>query len=670
MISKSTIDRITETARVEDVVGEFVHLKKRGVNLLGLCPFHNEKTPSFNVNPARNIYKCFGCGKAGNAVTFLMEHEHYTYPDALRSLAKKYNIEIEEENQTPEQAAIRDEKESMLLVNAFAQKYFSDNLFDRPEGKSIALPYFKERGFTEATIKKFQLGYSLDEWNAFSDAILKNGYAEEFLVKTGLSIAKDKSLSPPIGGRGGEGLFDRFKGRVMFPIHNLAGRVIAFGGRILKKDEKTAKYLNSPESEVYHKSKVLYGIYFAKNGIVQQDNCYLVEGYTDVISLHQAGIENVVASSGTALTTEQIRLIARYTKNVTVLYDADPAGIKASLRGIDMILEEGLNVKVVLFPQGEDPDSFSKNHSSSEVQQFLKTNAKDFIVFKTSLLVEEVKDDPVKKALLIRDVVESIAKIPDPIIRSTYTKKCSALLDIQEQILIAELNKIRRSQLKKQTDREEAESIPLDLLPVYQPLADEDAEHQEREIVRLLLIFANHDLHFVDIIQTEEGKPVHTGSAGEVKETTIKVSRFILNELEKDGIVIENILYQKVFTEIFSLIQQQELLDQQYFIHHTDAEIANLAISLISSPYLLSDNWATMHRIAVPSEEFVLNSAVKGSINAIKIRSVMKLLKENRDKIKDEYQSGKEIGSLLETQQQLEKVKMELSKELGIDVLK
>lgn len=652
MISKSTIDRIMDTARVEDVVGEFVNLKKRGVNLLGLCPFHNEKTPSFNVNPARNIYKCFGCGKAGNAVTFLMEHEHYTYPDALRALAKKYNIEIEEEQQTPEQAAIRDEKESMLLVNAFAQKYFSDTLFDRPEGKSIGLPYFKERGFSEAIIKKFQLGYSLDEWNAFTEAAIKNGYSLEFLEKTGLTIRKDDGKT-----------FDRFKGRVMFPVHNLGGRVIAFGGRILKKDEKAAKYLNSPESEVYHKSKVLYGIYFAKNAIVQHDNCYLVEGYTDVISLHQSGVENVVASSGTALTTDQIRLIARYTKNVTVLYDADPAGIKASLRGIDMILEEGMNVKVVLFPPGEDPDSFARNHSTSEVQAFLKANAKDFIVFKTNLLIKEVEGDPVKKAMLIRDVVDSIAKIPDPIIRSTYAKQCSALLDIQEQIIIAELNKIRRTQLKKSVDKEETEEIPLDLLPVHQPTADEDAEHQERDIVRLLLNYANHDLHFIEEVQDEDGRP-------EIKQTTVKVAQFIINELENDGIVIENPVFQKLFSELFSLAQGQESLDQQSLMHHPDNDIANLAISLITSPHILSENWEAMHRISVPSEEEVLKQAVIRSIHAIKIRSVMKLLKENREKIKQEYTAGNDIDSLLQMQQQLERVKMELSKELGIDVLK
>ncbi|HRS38420.1 MAG TPA: DNA primase, partial [Bacteroidia bacterium] len=438
MIARETIDRILDAVRIDEVVGDFVQLKKRGTNLLGLCPFHNEKTPSFNVNPVRNIYKCFGCGKGGDAVNFVMEHEHYSYPEALRYLAKRYNIEIEETAPDPQEAQLRDERESLYILNSYAQRVFSEQLFEDEEGRAIGMSYFRERGFTEETIKTFQLGFNRSDWSAFAERAVKEGYKEEYLEKTGLCIRKDNGK-----------LFDRFRGRVMFPIHNLSGRVIGFGGRVLKKDDKTAKYLNSPESEIYHKSKSLYGIYFAKKAIVQLDNCYLVEGYTDVISLHQAGIENVVASSGTSLTSEQIRLIGRYTKNITVLYDGDAAGIKASLRGIDLILEEGLNVKVVLFPDGDDPDSYTRKHGSSSTVDFIEANAKDFVLFKTGLLLDDVKNDPVRKAGLIRDVVETIGHIPDPILRSTYTKQCSALLDIQENILVSELNKIRRNQLKK-----------------------------------------------------------------------------------------------------------------------------------------------------------------------------------------------------------------------------
>src|ERR1035437_2106664 len=430
MIDQATIDRITEAAQIQDVVGDFVTLKKRGANLLGRCPFHNEKMPSFTVSPAKGIYKCFGCGKAGNAVNFIMEHEHYTYPEALKYLAKKYNIEIEEDERTPESVETENEKESLYIISSFAQKYFSDLLLKNEEGKAVGLSYFRERGFSDEVINKFQLGYCLSDWSGFTDEALKNGYKIEFLEKTGLTIVNDSGKQ-----------YDRFRGRVMFPIHNLSGRVIGFGGRILKADPKSPKYVNSPESDIYHKSNILYGAYQAKKTIINLDNCYLVEGYTDVISMHQSGIENVVASSGTSLTIEQIRLIGRYSKNVTVLYDSDPAGIKASLRGIDLILEEGLNVKVVLFPEGDDPDSYSKKVSATELKEYIEKKAVDFILFKTNLLLAETQGDPVKKANLIKDIIGTIAKIPDPIIRTTYLKECANLLDTDEKVLITELNK-------------------------------------------------------------------------------------------------------------------------------------------------------------------------------------------------------------------------------------
>jgi DNA primase len=609
------------------------------------------------VNVARNIFKCFGCGKGGTAVNFIMEHEHYTYPEALRWLAKKYNIEIEEKKESPEQLILRDEKESMLVLNSFAQKTFSENLFSTEEGKSIGLTYFKERGFTNETIETFQLGYSLNEWSSFSDVAEKNSFTKEFLVKTGLSIERaDENKGK---------LIDRFKGRVMFPIHNLSGRVIGFGGRIIKKDEKAAKYVNSPESEVYHKSLVLYGISFAKKSIVHFDNCYLTEGYTDVISLHQAGIENVVASSGTSLTVEQIRLISRYTKNITVLYDADPAGIKASLRGIDMILEEGLNVKVVLFPQGEDPDSFARSHTSSEVYDYLAANAKDFIVFKTNLLLADVANDPVKKAALIRDVVESIGKIPDAITRSVYTKQCSVLMEIDEQLLISELNKVRRSALKKVLPPADVDELVPDVNKAHQPIAGEGAESQEREIIRLLLNFGNTDIDFFE----EREIPDSHGRKETVKHS-VRVAHYIVEELERDELKFFNSVYDFFFKEISSLVKKSEDVLPEHFYKSENPDVSELAVELLSPKYFLSENWEEMHKISVPSEEIIMKDAVEHSIYHLKNKMVMKMIEENQSKIKSAHINKEEYQHLLEHQQRLDKIKMEISKWLGIDVLK
>jgi len=432
MIDHSTIDKIMQAAEITEVIGDFVSLKKRGVNYLGLCPFHNEKTPSFTVSPAKGIFKCFGCSRGGNTVNFVMEHEHLTYPEALKYLAKKYHIEVEEKEESPEEIRQKNERESMLILSGYAQKYFSRILTDNIQGQNIGLSYLKERGIRRDTIEKFQLGYSLDSRDAFTKEAGKNGYKKEFLVKTGLSIEK------------GENVYDRFWGRVMFPIHSLSGRVIGFGARTLKTDPKAAKYLNSPESEIYHKSSSLYGIYFARQSLVKQDKCFMVEGYTDVISFVQSGIENVVASSGTALTEDQIRLIRRFTRNITIIYDGDPAGIKASLRGIDLILEQGMHVKVVSLPEGEDPDSFARSHNSSELLDFIDKNELDFITFKTKLLSEGTDNDPVKKANLISEVVRSVAMIPDQIERSVYLQECSRLMGVQEEILFTETAKFRR----------------------------------------------------------------------------------------------------------------------------------------------------------------------------------------------------------------------------------
>ncbi|CEN48110.1 DNA primase (fragment) [Capnocytophaga canimorsus] len=430
MISKSTIDKIFDAMRVEEVIGDFVQLKKAGANYKGLSPFSNERTPSFMVSPVKQIWKDFSSGKGGNAVAFLMEHEHFTYPEALRYLAKKYHIEIEETQIDDDEKVKADHRESLYIVSQYAQQFFEENLWQTQEGKAIGLSYFKERGFTEETIKKFHLGYSPDLWEAFTQEALKQGYQLEFLEETGLTIVKDDKK------------FDRFKGRVMFPIHSMSGRVLGFGGRILTQDKKAAKYLNSPESEIYHKSKILYGIYHAKQAIAKANNCYLVEGYTDVIQFHQRGIENVVASSGTALTPEQIRLINRLTPNITLLYDGDAAGLRASLRGVDLILEQGMNVKICTFPEGEDPDSFARKHAFEDLVLYLEENATDFIRFKASLLVQEAKNDPIKKSETIRDMVESISKIPDMIKQEVYLRECAVLMDISEDVLFSTLSQI------------------------------------------------------------------------------------------------------------------------------------------------------------------------------------------------------------------------------------
>lgn len=669
MITKETIDKIIETARVEEVVGEFITLRKRGVNLLGLCPFHNEKTPSFNVSPSKGIYKCFGCGKAGNAVTFLMEHEHYTYPEALKYLAKKYHIEIEEDERT-ESKEEQTERESLYLVSAFAQKHFSDILYNNHDGKAIGLTYFKERKFTEETIRKFQLGYSLNEWHNLTEAALKAGYNADYLAKTGLSIKRDEGRETrdegenphsPLPTPHSQNYYDRFRGRVMFPIHNLSGRVIGFGGRILKTDAKSPKYVNSPESEIYHKSNVLYGIYFAKKEIIAQDNCYLVEGYTDVISLHQSGIENVVASSGTSLTIEQIRLIGRYTKNITVLYDGDAAGIKASLRGTDLILEEGLNVKVVLFPDGDDPDSFSHKVSSFEFKEFITQNAKDFIVFKTNLLLKEVANDPVRKAGLIHDIVETIAKIPDNIICSTYLKQCSALMEINEQVLIAEFNKVKRKAAKKQVTETDTEELLAPIIIEQELLSIQSTEHQERDIIRLLLHYGNEEI-------TLSNEPTSELTTHHSPLTT-KVAQFIMQELLNDNIGFDNNLYGLIFKEFADKINQNIAVNEQDFTNHPNKEISQLAVDLLTSPHELSENWEKIHGINVPKKAQTLKDDVFSSVYALKIKKVQKMRDEIKQKLKNTSSEEEKI-TLMQTKIQLDSIMLELGKIKGIVIVK
>ena len=610
MINPNTIQTIFETARVEEVVGDFITLKKRGVNYLGLCPFHNEKTPSFSVSPSKGIYKCFGCGKAGNAVGFIMEHEHYSYPEALRYIAKKYSIEIEEEEVTPEMQQQLDEKESMLGLNTFVTNYFAKNLFEKSEGKAVALSYLKEREFREATIQKFELGYAINQWEDYSKHALENGYKKDILSATGLSIAKDDKL------------LDRFKGRVIFPIHNLTGRVIGFGGRILSSEKSKAKYLNSPESDIYNKSKVLYGIYFARNAIVKQDNCFLVEGYTDVISLHQSGIENVVSSSGTSLTVDQIKLISRYTPNITILYDGDPAGIKASFRGIDLILEQGMNVKIVLFPEGEDPDSYARNHSTAETEEFISNTAADFIKFKTGLLLDETANDPAGRAKLIKDIVHTISVIPDGITRSVYIKECSVLLDVAEQTLMNELNKLLRQKFSKHSN------IPSDVYPP-EPIIDTklkqididplDISYLENDLVRLLLLFGDSEVE----LKTEDNETIE-----------VAVSDFIIDDLKNDNLSFENKLFCKILEEFNYAKKEDRILNTAYFTNHQDQEISAKAIELISTQYELSENWEK-NKIFVKRETDDLYNLVLSTYMPYKSRIISKQLNEIMQRLKD-----------------------------------
>lgn len=650
MIARETIQIILDTARIEEIISEFVKLKKRGQSYVGLCPFHQEKTPSFTVTPRRGIFKCFGCGKSGNVVSFLMEHEHYSYPEALKFLAKRYNIPIAEEEPTPEQKTEQQEKESLFVLNEFAAKYFTDYLFHTEEGRAIGLSYFKERGFREDTIKKFQLGYSPEAWNAFTSHALKHGFKPEHLEKTGLTLTKDNKS------------YDRFRGRVIFPIFNLSGRVLGFGARTLLSDKSIPKYINSPESEIYNKSQILYGIHLARTAIASKDNCYLVEGYTDVISLHQAGIENVVASSGTALTTEQIRLISRFTKNITILFDGDEAGIKASFRGIDMILEQGLNVKVVLFPDGEDPDSFVSKHRTSEVHDYITHQANDFITFKTRLLLKEVGNDPIKRAGLIKEIVGSIALIPDQIIRNLYLKECASIMDIPEQTLMNVLNQIRRKEferkLREKHTNEESQALPE--APVIftekEPGADfNSTEHHEREIIRLLINYGDQPLKF------------ETSSENQSEVTEIPAAIFIINDITKDEITFSNPVYQKIFDLTTRQVDEGVVPDAKFYLLHEDHLVAQLATNLLIQKHELCD-WKKA-KVTVRTEEENLSRTVTQALLSFKLR----VLENKADALSKQIRQTPDpelVFPLLKQYKQITQVIAVISAELGRIVLR
>ena len=701
MIPKETVERILDTAQIVDVVGDFVSLKRRGANFVACCPFHNEKTPSFYVSPAKGIYKCFGCGKSGTAVGFVMEHENLSYTEALRYLARKYGIEVVEKEESAEEIAKRQRSESLYLVSEFAAGFFRDSL-SSGEGRAVGYAYFKSRGLEDATIEKFGLGWAPTGKDALSIAAREAGYREEFLIDTGLSIKRDNGT-----------LVDRFFDRVIFPIHSVSGRVIAFGGRTLRTDKTVAKYVNSPETEIYVKSKSLYGIYFAKNEISRQDRCYLVEGYTDVISMHQAGVENVVASSGTALTQGQIRLIHRFTNNITVLYDGDAAGIKAAIRGIDLLLEEGMNVKVLLLPDGEDPDSFARSHSATEFGEYIKANETDFIRFKTKLLMEEAGSDPIRRSQLINDIVSTISVIPDTIARSVYIRECSSTMEIDEQVLLNAVNKIRLS--KRETKREQSQSQPprpnipafaddavnnyvyppelasQEIADVPEPPSDfptpppasdevpqesgpqdvpppepEPEQHPtsqpriqrspfeayEINLLRYIIRYGEQLLY--DYVDEESGEPVRW-----------KVAEYIKSDLEQDNLTFYNPLFKQILDEAAEHCQDEGFVAHRYFLAHPDPLVSQLAANLISEKYQLSKYHSKFHELE--DEKDMLDQLVIRDIFALKDAYIIRQIKETLGKMKEAQAAGnwEQAMALMKELTRLNDIKAVLSKELG-----
>jgi DNA primase len=608
MIPKSTVDDIMAAAQIDEVVGDFVTLKKRGANLMGLCPFHGEKTPSFVVSPTKGIYKCFGCGRAGNAVGFIMEHEKMEYVDALKHLARKYNIEVvEERNQTPEAIASANERESLLIALDYAAKQFEQNLWEDEEGKTVGKTYFYERGFRDETIKKFGLGYSKKEWGSFTDTAIKIGYNIDILQKAGLTKVADSGKA-----------FDMFRERVIFPFHNLSGRVIAFGGRQLVKDDKSPKYLNSPETEVYKKSEILYGIYHAKNSIRQNDKCYLVEGYTDVITLSQAGIENVAASSGTSLTEGQVKQIYRFTKNVCIIYDGDPAGLKAALRGIDIILAGGLNVKIVLLPKGEDPDTYCKKLGGAAFQKYLDENEKDFILYKSELLVGEAENDPVKKATAMRDIVESISKIPDNITRSIFINESAQVFNVRVEMLMAEVNKTRKKNQAKDPDEKK---LLVELEAINNESFDEDefqttvniGEEQEKGVARVLIQYGHLPY----------------------RDTVLNVSEYLIQQIENDGFEFQYDLYKQVIEMVKAKVDDP-LSDtsEDDFLHHENQEIVALAADFLTEKYKISPHWEEKFEIFITEIKDNYQNDVDSVLLHLKLKKVDELMRQSQEEIK------------------------------------
>ena len=658
MIDQPTIDRILDAANIVDVVSEFVTLRKRGVNFVGLCPFHADKTPSFYVSPAKNICKCFACGEGGTAVHFIMKHEQLNYYDALRYLAKKYNIEIQEKELTNEEKRMQSERESLFIVNEWAQKYFTNLLHEHVEGRSVGLRYFAERGLREDTIRKFQLGYSLDQRDALFKEAVKSGYKKEFLEKNGLILVYENG-----------NVNDRFRGRVIFPVHTLSGKVVAFGGRVLKKDEKAAKYVNSPESEIYHKSNELYGLYFAKRAIVKEDKCFLVEGYMDVIGMHQVGIENVVASSGTALTSPQIRLIHRFTKNITVLYDGDAAGIKAALRGIDMLLEEGMNIKVVLLPDGEDPDSFARSRNATQFAEFIRQNETDFIRFKTKLLLGEAGKDPIKRSALISDIIRSIAVIPDNIARSVYIRECSVMLEIDEKVILNEVNKIILSKVEKSVNgtspvnagvtgnAAQTPSLPTQETAVEGKASVSPFQEYELTLLRYIVRYGERVLYQYQDEETSE-------------EIVYHVADYIKNELERDDLTFYTPLYQQIMEEAAGKCKESGFVASKYFLSHPDPEVSLLTADLVSDKYQLSKYHFKFRNLEQEEDrlEQIINHdlyAMKGAYIQVKRKELQAQLREIQGSGSGENGNSAKLIEIIKRLKELDEIKTALSKQLG-----
>jgi len=707
MIQQKTIAEIFETAKIDEVVGDFVNLRRRGVNMIGLCPFHNEKSPSFTVSPAKGIYKCFGCGKGGNSVNFIMEHEQASYPDALRFLAKKYGIKIEEKQLTPEQDLERQRVDSLFIVNDFAVNYYHDNLMNDDVGKSVGLSYFKERGFRKEIIERFQLGFAFDKNDALTLNMINKGYNIDLLKSVGLTTQYGR---------------DFFRHRVQFPIHSLSGKVLGFGGRILVTDKKQPKYLNTSETEIYNKSKVLYGIYFAKKAIRQEDNCFLVEGYTDVVSLHQAGVENVVASSGTSLTVGQIQLIKRYTPNITILYDGDAAGIKAALRGLDLVLEQDMNVKVVLLPEGEDPDSFVQSVGTEQFKEYITKNAADFILFKTNLILKETENDPIKRASLIKDIVESIARIPDPIKRSVFVRECASLMEISEQILVDELNKgvMRLLQNRKKEEQNEerrrqrnsnaprgtnananakpkqgasdddfaglvppsdfgddgmpsddgyqgnfADSLPPNVGLMPNGFGESKAkertyndEFQEKDVVRILILYGTETFTITKEKEAEEWQ----------------VAVYVLSNMEEVLEEFENPLYKKIVYLIYENLAEEKFFSHQDFLNHEDQEIQTLAINLSTSPYEYSENWINRFEKPLATQlmpDINFKADAMMGVNSFKLKKIQRVYEKNQRRLKDVAKEDfEELMRLLKVQKKLMEIRSELAVLTGTVVLR
>ena len=662
MIPKNTVDIIIETAHVEEVVGEFITLKKRGANLLGLCPFHGEKTPSFTVSSVKGIYKCFGCGKAGNSVNFVMDHLKLTYPEALKWLAKKYNIEVIEREITPAERELQTERESMLIVMQYAQRYFSETMLQIDEGKSIGLGYFKERDLKDDIISKFQLGYSLEEKNSFTNTAIKNGYSPKYLAKTGMSILSNRYVE---GNEiKGNDLFDRYAGRVMFPIHDDGGRVVAFGGRSLTKDKKIAKYINSPETEIYNKSKILYGLWLGKKTIQEKDACYLVEGYMDVIAMHQAGIENVVASSGTSLTVDQIKSIHRFTKNIVVLYDGDEAGQKASSRAIPLLLEEGMNVKLLQFPDNDDPDSFSRKVTIQEFHDYIETNVTDFLYFKTKKLKEQTKNDPIKLAGVIKDIVENIAIIPDNIIRSIYIKECSNIMEIEESILQLEVNKIRRKVSPKQKNDDSVldENSQTEILNQtnFQETNENTVlkfDSEEKELLRIMLLHGN-------ILVKIDAETENEVSADDLE---ITISEFILYELWRDQISFENPIHQVILDEYILELSHDRIPTIQHFSMSQNQIISSFVINNIINNYELSNKWEKLG-VYISEEINDIKKSTENLLFSLKEKKINSFINQKQDLLK--LTNPEETEHIIKEIIQLIDLKKRVNKLLGRIVIK